>query len=159
MRDEWLKPPPPNLMLPNSVPHPSLALIDVDPIYLWIYIQRLLLCPQAPRTNVPTSKALLSKKKMMKKKNSNSMKVFKKKNLTTTKKKQEKKEFSFSKKHFCFHFSCASKSTCFGQIIFVLSSLSLSSCWSCRDAISRYTKNVASPTHFSSFFSLLLLIL
>ena len=87
------------------------------------------------------------------------MKVFKKKNLTTTKKKQEKKEFSFSKKHFCFHFSCASKSTFFGQIIFVLSSLSLSSCWSCRDAISRYTKNVASPTHFSSFFSLLLLIL
>ena len=86
-------------------------------------------------------------------------KFLRRKTWQQQKKKQEKKEFSFSKKHFCFHFSCASKSTFFGQIIFVLSSLSLSSCWSCRDAISRYTKNVASPTHFSSFFSLLLLIL
>ena len=109
MRDEWLKPPPPNLMLPNSVPHPSLALIDVDPIYLWIYIQRLLLCPQAPRTNVPTSKALLSKKKMMKKKNSNSMKVFKKKNLTTTKKNKKRKNFPFQKNIFVFIFRARQK--------------------------------------------------
>ena len=39
---------------------PPLIILKINSEYI---IQRLLLCPQAPRTNVPTSKALLSKKK------------------------------------------------------------------------------------------------
>jgi hypothetical protein len=119
------------LYSPND---PPLIILKISSEYI---IQRLLLCPQAPRTNVPTSKALLSKKKKRRRS-------------------KQKKNIQFNMKSgatpvfFFFYFPrilfvfflklfVSVKSTFFRSKLSSFSSFSLSSCWSCRDAISLYT--------------------
>jgi hypothetical protein len=117
------------LYSPND---PPLIILKINSEYI---IQRLLLCPQAPRTNVPTSKALLSKKKKRRRSKQ-------KKNIQFNMKSGATPVFFFlllSPYFFFLKLFVSVKSTFFRSKLSSFSSFSLSSCWSCRDAISLYT--------------------